>query len=164
MGGSRLLPYHLKPNTPTVMPVTDSNCIFCKIVAGEAPASVVYEDESVLALMNIRPIHPGELMVIPKEHIDHFCDVPDELACRILVQAQRLSRNIRERLKPVRVGLVVHGFGVPHAHLVVVPLHESNDIVSSKHIRVEDGQIKFGVGHLKDESRGELDRLARLLA
>ena len=146
------------------MSITDPSCIFCKIVAGEAPASVVYEDESVLALMNIRPIHPGELMVIPKEHIDHFCDLPDELACRILVQAQRLSRNLRERLKPVRVGLVVHGFGVPHAHLVVVPLHESNDIVSVKHLHVEDGQIKFGVGHLKEAPREELDRLARLLA
>src|SRR5215213_2587566 len=146
------------------MPATDPSCIFCKIVAGEAPASVVYEDEGVLALMNIRPIHPGELMIIPKEHIDHFCDVPDDLACRILAQAQRLSRNIRERLKPVRVGLVVHGFGVPHAHLVVVPLHESNDIVSSKHLHVEDGQIKFGVKHLKEAPREELDEMARLLA
>ena len=146
------------------MAVTDPSCIFCKIVAGEAPASVVYEDESVLALMNIRPINPGELMVIPKEHIDHFCDLPDELACRILVQAQRLSRNLRERLKPVRVGLVVHGFGVPHAHLVVVPLHESNDIVSVKHLHVEDGQIKFGVGHLNETPREELDEMARLLA
>ena len=61
------------------MPVTDPSCIFCKIIAGEAPVSVVYEDESVLALMNIRPIHPGELMVVPKEHTDHFCDLPDDL-------------------------------------------------------------------------------------
>jgi len=146
------------------MPVTDPSCIFCKIIAGEAPVSVVYEDESVLALMNIRPIHPGELMVIPKEHIDHFCDVPDDLACRLLAQAQRLSRNIRERLKPVRVGLVVHGFGVAHAHLCVVPLHEPDDIVSARYLRVEGGQIKFGVEHLKEESREELDRMARLLA
>ena len=146
------------------MSVTDSSCIFCKIVAGGAPASVLYEDECVLAFMNIRPIHPGEFMVIPKQHVDHFCDLTDELACRILVQAQRLSRNLRERLKPVRVGLVVHGFGVPHAHLVVVPLHESNDIVSAKHLHVEDGQIKFGVGHLTETPREELDGLARLLS
>ena len=146
------------------MPVTDSSCIFCKIVAGEAPVSVVYEDESVLALMNIRPIHPGELMVIPKEHIDHFCDVPDDLACRILMQAQRLSRHIRERLKPVRVGLVVHGFGVPHAHLCVVPLHESSDISSVRHLHIEDGQIKSLFKHLNETPREELDEMARLLA
>ena len=141
----------------------DSSCIFCRIVAGDAPASVVYEDERVMALMNIRPIHPGELMVIPKEHVDHFCDLADDLACHMLAQAQRLSRNLRERLKPRRVGLVVHGFGVPHAHLIVVPLHEPNDIVSAKHIHVEGGQIKFGDEHL-NETREELDRLARLLA
>ena len=146
------------------MAATDPSCIFCQIVAGEAPASVVYEDERVLALMNIRPIHPGELMVIPKEHVDHFCDLPDDLACHILVQAQRLSRNLRERLKPVRVGLVVHGFGVAHAHLCVVPLHESNDIVSARHLQVEGGQIKFGVAHLNETPREELDRLARLLS
>jgi histidine triad (HIT) family protein len=145
------------------VPVTDPDCVFCKIVAGEEPASVVYEDERVMALMNIRPIHPGELMVIPKEHVDHFCDLADDLACHILVQAQRLSRNLRERLKPQRVGLVVHGFGVPHAHLIVVPLHAPNDIVSARHIHVEDGQINFSDGHL-NETREELDRLARLLS
>lgn len=146
------------------MPVTDSSCIFCQIVAGEEPASVLYEDESVLALMNIRPIQPGELMVIPKEHVDHFCDLPDELACRILVQAQRLSRNMRERLKPQRVGLVVHGYGVPHAHLIVVPQHAPDDIISGRMAYLEDGQIKFGVEHLKETPREELDRLARLLS
>lgn len=146
------------------MTVTDSGCVFCRIVAGEEPASVLFEDESVLALMNIRPIHPGEFMVIPKEHVDHFCDLSDELACRIMVQAQRLSRNLRERLKPQRVGLVVHGYGVPHAHLVVVPQHAPDDITSGRMAYLEDGQIKFGVGHLKEPTREELDRLARLLS
>ena len=150
--------------TPPVMRATDSSCVFCKIVAGEAPASVLYEDEDVLALMNIRPIHPGELMVIPKEHVDHFCDLPDDLACRILAQAQRLSRNLRERLKPERVGLVVHGYGVPHAHLIVVPQHGPEDITSGRMAYLEGGQIKFGVGHLNEPPREELDELARLLA
>ncbi len=125
---------------------------------------MLYEDEGVLALMNIRPIHAGEFMVIPKEHVDHFCDLPDELACRIIVQAQRLSRNMRERLKPQRVGLVVHGYGVPHAHLIVVPQHGPDDITSGRMAYLEDGQIKFGVGHLKETTREELDRLARLLS
>ena len=146
------------------MSITDPPCIFCQIVARQAEASVLYEDERVMAFMTLRPINPGEFLVIPKEHIDHFCDIPDGLACHILVQAQRLSRNLRERLRPRRVGLVVHGFGVAHAHLVVVPLHESNDIVSVKHLYVEDGQIKFGDRHLTEAPREELDRLARLLS
>ena len=52
-------------------------CVFCEIVAGRAPCSRVYEDESCLGVMGIRPINPGELMLIPKQHVDHFCDIPD---------------------------------------------------------------------------------------
>ena len=144
--------------------VADPTCIFCRIVAGEAEASVLYEDERVVAFMNIRPINRGEFMVIPREHVDHFCDLPDDLACHILVQAQRLSRNLRERLKPERVGLVVHGYGVAHAHLVVVPQHGPDDITSGRLAYTEGGQIKFGVGHLKETTREELDGLARLLS
>jgi histidine triad (HIT) family protein len=140
------------------------SCIFCRIVAREAEASVLYEDARVMAFMTLRPINPGEFLLIPKEHVDHFCDLSDELSCHIIVHAQRLSRNLRERLKPQRVGLVVHGYGVAHAHLVVVPLHDSNDIVSAKHLRVEDGKINFGVSHLTETPREELDRLARLLS
>jgi len=144
--------------------VTDSGCVFCQIVAGRAPASVVYEDERVLAFMDIRPVNAGQLAVIPREHVEHFCDLADDLACHILVQAQRLSRNLRERLGPERVGLVVSGYGVAHAHLVVVPLRGPDDITSAKYAGLEGGQIKFGVGHLKEEPRAELDRLARLLS
>ena len=144
--------------------VTDPVCVFCKIVAGAEPASVVYEDERVVAFMDIVPVNPGQLAVIPREHVDHFCDLPDDLACHILAQAQRLSRNMRERLGPGRVGLVVSGYGVAHAHLIVVPLHEPDDITSAKYAYLEGGQIKFGVGHLKEETREELDRLARLLS
>ena len=97
------------------MPAERPSCVFCEIVAGRAPCSRVYEDRSCLGFMGIRPINPGELMLIPKQHIDHFCDVPDALAAHIMTLAQRFSRAIRGALQPPRVGLVVHGFGVPHA-------------------------------------------------
>jgi len=142
----------------------DSGCILCRIVAREAEASVLYEDEAIMAFMNIRPINEGEFLVIPKEHIDHFYDLSDELSCHILVQAQRLSRNLRDRLKPQRVGLVVHGFGVAHAHLVVVPQDGPDDITSAKLAYVEQGQVKHDVERLPKPTREELNRLARLLS
>ena len=142
----------------------DPSCIFCKIINRKAEASVVYEDERIIAFMTLRPINPGEFLIIPKDHIDHFCDVPDDIASHIMIQAQRLSRNLRARLKPERVGLVVHGYGVAHAHLVVVPLNESSDIVSAKHLYVEDGEIKFSEEQIDAPSRAELDRIAKLLA
>ena len=70
-------------------------CVFCEIAARRAPCSRVYEDESCLGFMGIRPINPGELMLIPKQHIDHFCDIPDALSVHIMTLAQRFSRAIR---------------------------------------------------------------------
>ncbi len=52
------------------------SCIFCEIVDRRAEASVVYEDEQIMAFMTIRPVNPGEFLIIPKQHIDHFCDIP----------------------------------------------------------------------------------------
>ena len=114
--------------------------------------------------MNLRPVNPGEFMVIPKAHIDHFTDVPDDLATHILVHAQHLARRAQRKLAPKRMGYVVHGFGVAHAHLVVVPLHHSNEITSAKFARIEDGRVAFGVSHVPLTPRDELDRMARLLA
>ena len=68
--------------------MTDGACVFCRIVAGREPCSRVHEDDVSLGFMGIRPARPGELMIIPKEHIDHFCDIPDDLAAHILLVAQ----------------------------------------------------------------------------
>ncbi len=143
---------------------TDPSCIFCRIVAREADASVLYEDERIMAFMNIAPINQGEFMIIPKDHIDHFCDLSDELSCSIIVVAQRLSRSLRDKLKPERVGLVVHGFGVAHAHLVVVPQHGPDDITSAKIAHIENGQIRYSIDRLPKPRRDELDRMAQLLS
>ena len=142
----------------------DMTCIFCKIVAGDEPASVVYQDDLIMALMTLHPTRPGEFMIIPKEHIDEFCDLPDDLACHIIKHAQRLSRNLRSEFSPKRVGLVVHGFGVPHAHLIVVPQHDETDIVSGRHVVVEGSEVMFRASHLPTPEREELDRQAKLIA
>ena len=142
----------------------DQACIFCEIVERRADSSIVYEDDQIMAFMTLRPVNPGEFLIIPRAHIDHFCDIPDDLTCHLIVHAQRLSRHLRERLKPQRVGLVVHGYGVAHAHLVVVPLHQSSDIVSAKHVYIEDGAIKYSEKLMPEIPRAELDRLARILS
>lgn len=144
---------------------SDQNmCIFCSITKGESTASFLYQDEHCLAFMNIRPINPGEFMVIPRKHIDHFTDLPDELACHILVVAQRLGRNLLREMKPKRIGYVVHGFGVAHAHLNVVPLHESYDIISAKHVVITGDDFVVSVEKLTMPSRDELDAIAKRLA
>ncbi len=139
-------------------------CVFCEIIAGREVASRVYEDDTLVAFMTLRPTRPGEFLVIPKAHIDHFIDVPDDVATHVLLVAQRLARRSQNKLRPQRMGYVVHGFGVAHAHLVVVPLHHSDDITSARFAQVKDGQAMFGLSHIPFTPRDELDRMARLLA
>lgn len=139
------------------------DCIFCQIAAGKAEASKIFENERVVAFLDIQPVRPGQTLIIPKEHIDHFSDIPDDLAMEIYAVTHKLSRIIRDALKPERVGLVVHGYGVAHAHMVIVPQHDEADIVSGRMAGVENGSVVFSVKNLPPASRSELDDIARLI-
>ncbi len=140
------------------------SCIFCEIVAGRSPASIIYQDESVMAFMTIRPTAPGEFLVIPKAHVDHFTDVDDDTAKQIIVVAQGIGRRLRTAFKPLRVGLVVHGFGVPHAHLLVVPQHGIHHITSDRYVSAQNGRLVFTQDNIPMPDRGTLDEHARILA
>jgi len=99
-------------------------------------------------------------MVIPREHIDHFTSLPDDLAAHIMVVAQALARRLLEEFRPTRVGYVVHGFGVPHAHLNVVPLHKPGDIISAKHVVLDPDGWHISQENIPVPTREELDAVA----
>src|SRR6266487_4724199 len=77
-------------------------CVFCEIVAGNAPASVIYQDAWLMAFMTLRPTAPGECLIIPKAHVDHFTDLDDDMSRRIMSVAQRIGRRLRHEFKPDR--------------------------------------------------------------
>jgi histidine triad (HIT) family protein len=139
-------------------------CPFCEIVAGSAPASVIHEDDAVMAFMTLRPFAAGECTVIPREHVDHFTDVADPVAQRIMLVAQHIGRRLRTVFQPQRVGMVVHGYGVPHAHLILVPQHGPYDITSEHYAYIDDGRIAFGMKNVPFTPRATLDEHARLLS
>lgn len=140
------------------------SCIFCEIIDGRAPASVIYRDGHVMAFMAIRPIAPGECLVIPVAHVDHFTDVDDTTSQQIMVVAQRIGRRMRRHFGPERVGMIVHGYGVAHAHLIVVPQHGPDDITSGRFARIDGGRITFSESVVPLADRRELDRQAAILA
>lgn len=140
------------------------SCIFCEIVAGRSPASVVYEDGELLAFMTLQPTAPGECLVIPKTHVDHFTDVDDDLAQRIMVVAQHIGRRMRDAFNPQRVGFLVHGYGVAHAHLIVVPQQGPYHLTSDRFARIEGDRIVFDLTRVPVAPRSILDEHARLLA
>lgn len=73
----------------------DPGCVFCAIVAGRADASFVHEDQRVVAFMDINPVTPGHLLVVPRQHLPALADVPPPLAAEMFTVAQRLAAAIR---------------------------------------------------------------------
>ena len=106
---------------------TDPSCIFCSIVAGELPATVVAEDEVAIAFMDINPINEGHLLVVPREHHEFIATIPGKVMSHMNLVAQWLAAALRAssvRADGINLFLadgVDAGQEVPHAHLHVIP-------------------------------------------
>ena len=104
-----------------------TSCIFCQIVAKEAPAHVVYEDEHFLAFLDIYPVRPGHTLVIPRQHGQFLSDFAPEASGALFVLGQRLGQAIRDSelacqdLNYVLNDGPVANQTVPHVHLHLVP-------------------------------------------
>jgi histidine triad (HIT) family protein len=113
--------------------VSDDDCIFCKIVAGELPAQKVDEDEHTIAFMDISPATRGHALVIPRRHSRNLIEIPAEDLEATIVAAQRLARRVTERLGADGVNLL-NSCGpaawqtVFHFHLHVIPRYEDDPL------------------------------------
>ena len=96
--------------------------IFTRIVNGELPSHCVAEDDEFFAFLDIQPVRPGHTLVIPKQEIDQFFDMDAELLSRVLVFAKPISSAIQAVTGAERIGAIVAGFDVPHAHLHLIPV------------------------------------------
>ncbi len=101
------------------------SCVFCKIVNGEIPSTKIYEDENVLAFLDIKPVNPGHTLVIPKKHYENIHDMPDEMVARVAVTAKKIADAIiKTGARGVNIGMnngVHAGQIVFHAHVHVMP-------------------------------------------
>lgn len=99
------------------------NCIFCKIAAGEVPAEKVYEDERVVAFLDIHPKAPGHTLLIPKEHHRWFYDLPDDTAADLFRSAKTVALKLKSEHQADFVRLGIVGTDVPHVHVHLIPQH-----------------------------------------
>ncbi len=96
-------------------------CIFCKIVSGEIPAEKIYEDEKLLAFLDINPVTYGHTLLIPKEHHAMMPDVPDALLSDCYLKAKELMPKIKAGLEVDYVSVSVVGLDIPHFHIHLIP-------------------------------------------
>ncbi|MBG0787366.1 MAG: HIT family protein [Anaerolineaceae bacterium] len=107
-------------------------CIFCRIASGELPASVVYEDESTIAFLDIQPINPGHVLVVPKAHAESLVDLSPEDAAQVMRVGRLMDKALRaSELHCEGVNLFIAdgkaaGQEVGHVHLHVFPRFEED--------------------------------------
>lgn len=102
--------------------------IFTKIINGDIPSHKITENDQFYAFLDIRPIAPGHTLVIPKVEIDRFFDLESKVLAAFLPFAKPIAEAIEKVIPCERVGLMVAGLEVPHAHLHLVPIRTISDL------------------------------------
>lgn len=102
--------------------------IFSRIIAGELPARFVWRDDRCVAFLSRNPLAPGHTLVVPIQEVDHWIDLPEDLAAHMWSVAQRIGRAQQAAFAPVKVGVLVVGEEVPHTHVHLVPFHDLSQI------------------------------------
>ena len=102
--------------------------IFSRIAAGEIPSYKVAEDERHFAFLDINPVHPGHVLVIPKKEVDYIFDLSDEEYSALMLFAKRVAKSIKQAIPCRNVGVTVIGLDVPHTHVHLVPMNEGADM------------------------------------
>jgi histidine triad (HIT) family protein len=109
--------------------------IFTKIINREVPAEIVWEDDDLIAFMDQFPFKKGHLLLISKIEVDKLYELPEDIYSKLFVRAKEICLKLEKAytenhldMEIKRIGLVVEGFGVPHAHLHFLPISKAREI------------------------------------
>ncbi|MEO5635154.1 MAG: HIT family protein [Candidatus Paceibacterota bacterium] len=128
------------------------DCIFCKIIKGEIPSSKIYEDENVLAFLDIAPVNIGHTLIVPKKHFPNIYETPDEVLMQIMKVAKKISKAVKSEMKADGVNVTMNndpaaGQVIFHTHLHIIPRKK------------DDG---FGMWHgRRPYAQGEKEEIAK---
>ena len=133
---------------------SDESCLFCRIVAGEIPATVVFEDEISFAFLDHRPLFPGHTLIIPKIHVETLGDLPAKWVGPFFRNVQKLSLAVERGLKAEGSFVAMNNRisqSVPHLHVHIVPRKK------------KDGLKGFFWPRTKYKSQEEMDAARELI-
>jgi len=124
----------------------DPNCIFCKIINKELPAQIVYEDENVIAFLDISPNVFGHTLVVPKQHTANFMELADEVISQIIKAAQKIAPAVLQATGAKGFNLITNigkssGQEIEHTHWHIIPRHGGDAPVWSS-LTYADGELE----------------------
>jgi len=102
--------------------------VFTMIINGDLPARFVWKDERCVAFLSINPLAPGHTLIVPRDEVDHWVDLDDDLYQHIMDVARKLGKALDLGFKPNRVAMLIAGLEVAHAHIHVVPIEGMHDL------------------------------------
>ncbi len=102
--------------------------IFSKIINREIPGYIVWENERFCAFLDIRPVNPGHLLIVPKNEIGYVFEMDDAEYTELFLVAKQLSKPLQQATDAKRIGIVIEGFSIDHVHLHLVPINNEGEL------------------------------------
>jgi histidine triad (HIT) family protein len=102
--------------------------IFSKIISGDIPSYKIAEDDKFYAFLDINPMAKGHTLVVPKQETDYIFDLDDDMLGEMVLFSKRVAKAIEKAISCKRVGVMVIGLEVPHAHIHLVPIQREGDL------------------------------------
>jgi len=109
-------------------------CVFCEIIKGNIPSSKVYEDDEVLAILDLSQTTKGHCLVMPKKHYENFLEMPQDEYASLMAKVQKIAKIIIEKLQAKGVNILINtnevaGQTVMHTHVHIIPRYDESDTV-----------------------------------
>jgi histidine triad (HIT) family protein len=106
--------------------------IFTRIVAGELPGHVLWRDAHCYSILTLKPVAEGHVLVVPVQEVDHWDEIPAEVNAHLFVTAQKISRVLRSLFPCKKIGVMIAGLEVRHAHVHLFPINALTDLDFSR--------------------------------
>lgn len=131
-----------------------SDCLFCKIIKNEISSNKIYEDEEILAFLDINPVNKGHTLVVPKKHYRNLYETPDNTLCRIILATKKLALHIKEKLNADGINIMINndqdaGQIIFHTHIHIVPRFKNDGFKHWKGEPYKEGEIEKTARKLK---------------
>lgn len=117
--------------------------IFTKIINREIPGHIVAENDHAIAFLDIRPLTKGHTLVVPKQEVDYYFDLEDDLYTKVNLFAKQVAKGIKKVISCERIATAVIGLEVPHAHIHLIPINSMSDTnFSNPKLNLGDEEMK----------------------
>jgi len=115
---------------------------FTKIINREIPAHIVAENDHAIAFLDIRPLTKGHTLVVPKQEVDYYFDLEDDLYIQLNLFAKQVAKAVKQAVPCERIATAVIGLEVPHAHVHLIPINSMSDAnFSNPKLQLSDDEM-----------------------